>query len=60
MPRTRINKSTPTNARVTFWDNSPSTPAPKTSSNTETTPSTSVADTAEDIRFTDTLNKFFY
>ena len=59
MPRTRTNNSNPSKARVTFSDNSPSTPATNTSSNTETTPSTSFADTAEDIRFTDTLNKVF-
>ena len=61
MPRTRAEKSTPTKARVSFSDNSSSntTPATKTSSNTETTPSTSAVDTADDMIFRDTLNKIF-
>ena len=59
MPRAKTNKSTPTKARVTFSDNSPFTPATNTSSDTQTTPSGSVDDAAEDLRFTDTLNKVF-
>ena len=55
----QTNKSTPTKARVTFSDNSPTTPATNTSSDTETTPSGSVVDAAEDLRCTDTLNKVF-
>ena len=61
MPGTKAKKSTPTKARVTFPDNSPSnaTPASNTLSNTKTTPSTSAIDTAEDHRLTDTNNKTF-
>ena len=61
MPRTKATTSTPTKARVTFSDNSPSntTQATNTSSNTETTPSTSDIDTAEDLRPTDTINRIF-
>ena len=59
MPRAKTNKSTPTKARVIFSDNSPSTPATNTSSNTEKTPSGSAADAVEDLRFTDTQNKIF-
>ena len=57
MPRTRAEKSTPTKARVTFAVNSPSITTPAT--NTEMIPSTSVAYTAEDIRFTDINIKIF-
>ena len=61
MPQTSAAKSTPTNARVTFSDNSPSntTPATHTSLNTEKTPSTSAMDTAEDLMLTDTINQIF-
>ena len=60
MPKTKAtrSKSTPTKARVTFSDKTPSTPATNTSSNTET-PSGSLIDAAEDICFTETLNKIF-
>ena len=57
--KTKANKSTPTKARVTFSDTTPSTPAANTSSDTETTPPGSIIDAADDIRFTETLNKFF-
>ena len=59
MPQTRATKSRPTEARVTFADNSPSntTPATNNSSNIETTLSRSAMDTAEDLRHTDTVNQ---
>ena len=59
MQRAKTNQSTPTKARVTFSDNCPSTLATNTSSNTETTPSGSVVDAAEDFSFTDTLINVF-
>ena len=59
MPRAKANKATPTKTRVTFSDTTPSTPATNASSNTETTPSGSVIDAADDLRFTDTLNNVF-
>ena len=52
------SKSTPTKARVTFSDTTPSTPGTHTSSNTET-PSGSLIEEADDIYFTETLNKIF-
>ena len=60
MPKTKAtrSKSSPTKARVTFSDTTPSTPATNTSSNTET-PSGSLMDAAEDICFKETLNKIF-
>ena len=60
MPKTKatVSKSSPTKARVTFSDSTPSTPATNTSSNTET-PSGSLIDAAEDISLTETLNKIF-
>ena len=57
MPRSKTNKATPTRARDTFSDITPSTPVTNTSSNTKTTPSGSLLDAAEVLRFTDTLNK---
>ena len=59
MPKTKAIKSNPTKARVTFSDTTPSTPPINTSSNTETTPSGSLIDAADDIYFTETLNKIF-
>ena len=59
MPRAKINKSTPTKARVNSSDDSPSIPATNTSSNNKKTPSGSVVDAADDLRFADTLNKVF-
>ena len=58
MPQTKATrtKSIPTKARVTFSDTTQSTPATNTSSNTET-PSGSSIDVADDICFTETLNK---
>ena len=60
MPKTKAtrSKSTPTKARVNFSDTTPSTPATKTSSNTETPPG-SLIDAAEYICFTEILNKIF-
>ena len=60
MPKTKAtrSKSTPKKARVTFSDTTPSAPAKTTSFNTET-PSGSLIDAAEDICFTETLNKIF-
>ena len=60
MPKTKASrsKSTPTKARVTFSDTTPSTPTTNTSSNTET-PSGSLIDLADDIRFTKHKNKIF-
>ena len=58
-PKTKANKSTPTKARVTFSDTTPSTPATNTSSNTETTRSGRLIVAADDICFTETLNKIF-
>ena len=52
------SKSTPTKARVTFSDNTPSTPGTNTSSNTET-PTGSMIEETDDILFTETLNKVF-
>ena len=59
MPRSKTKKATPSRARVIFSDTTRSTPATNTSSNTETTSSGSLVDEAEDLRFTDTLNKIF-
>ena len=60
MPKTKAtrSKSTPTEARVTFSDTTPSTPAKNTASNTETQLG-SLIDVADDICFTETLNKIF-
>ena len=58
MPKTTRSKSTPTKARVTFSDTTPSTPGTHTSSNTET-PSGSLIEEADDIYFTETLKKIF-
>ena len=60
MPKTKTtrSKSTPTKARVTFSDTTPSTAGTHTSSNTET-PSGSLIEEADDIYFTETLNKIF-
>ena len=60
MPKTKAtrSKSTPTKARVTFSDTTPSTPVTHTSSNTET-PSGSLIEEADDIYFTEILNKIF-
>ena len=60
MPKTKDtrSKSTPTKARVTFFDTTPSTPGTHTSSNTGT-PSGSLIEEADDIYFTETLNKLF-
>ena len=60
VPKTKAtrSKSTPTKARVTFSDTTPSTPGTHTSSNTET-PSGSLIEEADDIYFTETLNKIF-
>ena len=52
------SKSTPTKARVTFSDTTPSTPGTNTSSNTET-PTGSMIEETDDILFTETLNKVF-
>ena len=60
MPKTKATRSesTPTKAGVTFSDTTTSTPATYTSLKTET-PSGSLIDAAEDICFTETLNKIF-
>ena len=60
MPKTKATKpkSTPTKARVTFSDTTPSTPTTNTSSNTKT-PIGSSIDAVEDVCFTETLNKIF-
>ena len=50
--------STPTKARVTFLDTTPSTPGTNTTSHTET-PTSSTIEEADDIIFTETLNKVF-
>ena len=52
------SKSTPTKARVTFSDTTPSTPGSNTTSHTETPPG-SLIEEADDIMFTETLNKVF-
>ena len=52
------SKSTPTRARVTFSDTTPSTPESNAMTHTET-PTGSIIDEAEDIMFTETLNKVF-
>ena len=52
------SKSTPTKARVTFSDTTPSTPGTNTTSHTET-PTGSTIEEADDIIFTETLNKVF-
>ena len=52
------SKSTPTRARVTFSDTTPSTPESNATTHTET-PTGSMIDEAEDIMFTETLNKVF-
>ena len=59
MPKTKANKSTPTKAWVTFSDTTTSTPQTNTSSNTETIPSGSLIDAADNVCFTETLNKIF-
>ena len=59
-PKTKAtrSKSTPTKARGTFSDTTPSTPGTHTSSNTETPPG-SLIEEADDIYFTKTLNTIF-
>ena len=52
------SKSTPTKARVTFSDTTPSTPGTNTTSNTDT-PTGSMIEETDDILFTETLNKVF-
>ena len=52
------SKSTPTKARVTLSDTTPSTPGTNTTSHTET-PTGSTIEEADDIIFTETLNKVF-
>ena len=52
------SKSTPTKARVTFSDTTPSTPGTNTSSNNKT-PTGSMIEETDDILFTETLNKVF-
>ena len=52
------SKSTPTKARVTFSDTNPSTPGSNTTSHTDTPPG-SMIEEADDIMFTETLNKVF-
>ena len=52
------SKSTPTKARVTFSDTTTSTPESNATTHTET-PTGSMIDEAEDIMFTETLNKVF-
>ena len=52
------SKSTPTKARVTFSDTTPSTPGTNTTSNTET-PTRSMIEETHDMLFTETLNKVF-
>ena len=49
------SKSTPTKARVTFSDTTPSTPGTNPTSNTET-PTGSVIEETYDILFTETLS----
>ena len=56
--KTTRSNSTPTKARVTFSDITPSTPGTNTTSNTET-PTGSVIEETDDILFTETLNKVF-
>ena len=52
------SKSTPTKARVTFSDTTPSTPGTNTTSNTEK-PTGSMIEETDDMLFTETLNKVF-
>ena len=52
------SKSTPTKARVTFSDTTPSTPESNATTHTET-PTGSMIDEADDMMFTETLNKVF-
>ena len=52
------SKSTPTKARVTFSDTTPPTPGSNTTSHTETPPG-SMIEEADNIMFTETLNKVF-
>ena len=52
------SKSTPTKSRVTFSDTTPSTPGCNTTSHTETPPG-SMIEEADDMMFTETLNKVF-
>ena len=59
MPKTKANKSTPTKAWVTFSNTTTSTFPTNTSSNTETIPSGSLIDAADNVCFTETLNKIF-
>ena len=57
--KTKSNaKATPTKARVTFSDTTPSTPGSNTTSHTVTPPG-SMIEEADDIMFTETLNKVF-
>ena len=62
MPCGKSTKSTPTKARVNFSYNSPTNTTPganNNSSSTETTPSTSARDTADDLRLSETINRVF-
>ena len=52
------SKSTATKARVTFSDTTPSTPGTNTTSHTES-PTSSTIEEADDIIFTENLNKVF-
>ena len=52
------SKLTPTKARVTFSDTTPSTPGTNTTSNTETPIGSRIEET-DDMLFTETLNKVF-
>ena len=52
------SKTTPTKARVTFSDTTPSTPGTNTTSNAET-PTGSTIEETDDMLFTETLNKVF-
>ena len=56
--KTPRSESTPTKARVTFSDTTPSTPGTNTSSNTET-PTGSMIEETNDMLFTEILNKVF-
>ena len=57
MSRGKFSKAIPTKARVTFSENWPTntTPGINNCSNTETTPSTTAVDTADDYRLTDII-----
>ena len=52
------SKSTPTKARVTFSDTTPSTPGTNISPNTET-PTGCMIEETDGVLFTETLNKVF-